>query len=240
MATAFYKYGSYQFEPGECDLVRTNVVNNLSGRNQRLTKVVTHFIRATLISATQTDLSAKILAIQNAFSLDYQDAGLYLDTGVPSQHLLLNDAFCISGVKVLNRNFPEGGGDEYVTARTFQATIMAEYDDADSQLAEWQETLEFQGTCGPVYEWEEGWFGPIKTQTSESSVQWIRQHGSGVGYGATLLEAAPMFPAYEHLERRHISYGTPKFMGHSWRYYPTQWSYTFSSNTPLSGLPTLR
>lgn len=235
MATAFYKYGSYQFEAGECDLVRTNVVNTLSGRGRRITKQVTHHIRATLISDSQANLSAKIQAIQAAFSIDYQDAGLYLDAGVPSQHLLINDAFCISGVKVLQRSFPEGGGDEYVTARTFQATIMAEYDDADEHLLEWEESLEFTGTCGPIYEWEEGWFGPERFQTAESSIQWVHQRGSAVGYGAIPLPGAPLFPAYEHLDRRQVSSGSPKFMGLAYRYYPTRWSYTFSSNTPLLG-----
>lgn len=240
MATAFYKYGAYQFEAGECDLLRTNVINKLSPRGNRLMREVTHFIRATIIADTQADLSARIAEIQNAFSFDYQDAGLWLDSTTPSQHLLTNDAFCVSGVRVLQRSFPEGGGDEYVTARTFSATIQAVYDDADSQYVEWHEDLQFTGTCGPTFEWIDGWFGPVLSQTAESSVQTIIQRGHGVAYGAILVPPGPLFPSYEHLEKRTITYGSPRFLGNQFRFYPTSWTYVFSSNVPLSGFPNQR
>lgn len=239
--TAFYRYGSYDFEAGECDLVRVNVTNRMSPRGNRVIREVTHFIRALVCKDTQADLSAEIEAIQLAFSNDFQNAGLWLDSSTPSKHLLDNDdVFNISGTRVLQRSFPEGGGDEYNTARTFSATIQALYDDADSHLLEWQESLEFTGTTGPTFEWRPGWFAPYREQTSEQSIQYIIQRGSALGYGAYVIEPPPLFPAYEHVERRNVKYGTPAFMGRQFRNFPTEWVYYFSSNTPLSGTPTLR
>lgn len=237
----YYKYGQLSFLSGECDLVRTNVTNRISPRGNRLIREVTHNIRALLIADTTADLSSRIQDVQNAFSLDYQDAGLWGDDGVPTKHLLVNDSSCISGVKVLQRSFPEGGGDEYSTARTFSATLYAAYDDADSQLVEWEESLEFIGTCGPVFELTNSWFGPPQfTQVAESSVQHIIQRGSAVGYGAYVIPPGPLFPSNEHLERRDIVLGTPKCMGTQFRYYPISWTYYFSSAIPLSGTPNLR
>ena len=234
----FYRYGSFEFEDGECDLLRTNVIMQPSPRGNRMVREVTHYIRALVIEDTLELLSARIAAIQSAFDLDYQNAGLYIDSNTPSQHLLLNDdPLNISGTKVIQRSFPEGGGDEYSTARTFQATIQAVYDDAIDGLVEYQESLQFVGTGGPVWEYDNGFFEPIYSLIADSSTQTIIQKGRAVGYGAYLLPPGPKYPAFEHQDRRVELYETPTFMGRQYRLYPSSWMYVHSVPQRKSGYP---
>jgi hypothetical protein len=236
---SFMRYGSYDFGAGECDMVRMTVRHRRSPRGLRLSKIIRLDLRFEICAEGATLLS-RIDGIIAAFSLDYQDAVLMYDASTPTRHALSNtDPTCISGVRVVHRSW-DGGPDQLATVRTGVVSLEAEYSDAESQLVEWQETLEFRGTTGPRVEIVETYDGPIAQVTALRTAQHIVQSGSAVGYLGYVLPPGPLFPAIEHLDRRTEKYGSGSQQGQGAAYYPSSWTYYFTSAVPQSAVPTTR
>lgn len=236
---SFFRYGGYDFNSGEADLTRMVVRNRLSPRGKRLSKVIRLDVKFHICAEGSTLLS-RIDDIIQAFTNDYQDAVLMYDASTPTRHGLSNsDPTCLSGVRVVHRSW-DGGPDQLATGRTGHVALEAEYADVETELVQWQETLEIRGTTGPRVEVTETYDGPIAQITALSTAQRIIQSGSAVGFLAYVLPPGPLFPAIEHLDRRIEKLGSGTNLGVLAAYYPSFWNYYFTSAVPVFGAPTTR
>lgn len=237
----YFAYGSFRHEAGQVNLTRMNIAYKHSPRGRRLSRVMTMFLQGEICGDSQSSLTTQINQLISAYSVDYQNAGLYLDDGSLSPHQLPNDTpECISGVRVMQRSWPKGGPSEYATARTFSVTLQAEYADFESDLVQWEETLEYIGNCGPRYEILETYDGPYSLLTATRTAQRIIQSGSAVGFRGYVLPPGSLFPLNEHQDRRRVKVGSPKYVGRGFAYYPTAWSYYHTMGSPVEAYPNIR
>jgi hypothetical protein len=237
----YFVYGGTQFDSGVVNLTRMNIRYRHSKRGKRISRIDTLFLQGEICEDGESAVLTEINNLATTFNTDYQNARLYLDDGTPTPHGLTNDSpFCMTGVRVIERSWPKGGPEELANMRTWHVTLEAEYADCESQILEWSETLEFIGTTGPRYEVVETYFGPYANLECLRTSQRIIQSGSALGYSANVLPPGPLFPQNEHVDRRVEKVGSGQCLGNQYAYFPTYWTYYFSSATPLYGLPITR
>jgi hypothetical protein len=217
-------YGGYVHDDNECNLVRIDYRNQLSPRGKRLNAIVTFYLHGELLE-TGTALFNKITALGNAYRQDYGNF-TYSIGGVITHQLLSNTADCISGVRVLNISLPKGDGAELTVKRTYSLTLQATYDQAESELVSWQESIHYIGNTGPRYEIIETFNGPIAVLTAISTAQRIIQTGKAVGYTTYVLPPGPLLPNNEHQDQRRVSLVGGVNVGQQSRFYTTSWQYT--------------
>lgn len=240
----YFKVGGYQHPDGEVDLVRMDVRHRLSPRGKRMSIVYTMFLKGEFCTTGgQSAVNDRIGELIAAYDVPFvTSAGLYMDDGTPTHHYLTSsDPACISGVRVVQRSWPEGGPDEFVNGRTFSATLEAEYLDVESQLLAWEESVEIHGTCGPrveVVELETG--PPILQLVNERTAQRIIQTGQALGFSVHVLPPGPLFPSLEHVDRRREKWGSGTNRGQAATHYPTAWTYVMSTAIPQSPIPQTR
>jgi hypothetical protein len=230
-----WKYGSYAHPPSEVNLAKMSISYQLSPRGRRMERIDTLHLYGQFCEDSQADVLTRIDELINAYSFDYVDAGLYLDDGVTlTKHKLVN-ADSVSGVRVLHRSW-DGSPEELATTRTFDIVLQATYPDTETQLVAWQETVEILGTTGPRYDIVDTYFGPLAIQTAAATAQRIVQSGSSVGYSGYVLPPPPLYPTFEHVDRRTVKLGSGKSRGKTATHYPSSWTYYFtlaSAQTPV-------
>lgn len=238
----FFRYGDFTHPAGEVNLTRFNIRGLFGPRGQRLKTVYTMFLDGEICADGPAAITTRIAELVEVYSHNYRDAGLYLDDGTLTPHHLQSNRFdCISGVKVIQRSWPEGGPTEYATGRKYSITLEAEFDDADSQVVEWQEQVAVVGNCGPRIEVVEVSQGPPLLQLlNQRTAQRIIQSGSSIGYEGYVESFGPLYPTFEHVDQQLIRRGTPKAQGRGYRFFPLQWTYYHSLAIPQTPLPTIR
>lgn len=241
----YFKYGSYQHPDNEVCVVTFSRRRVHSHRN-RIIKDVYEMHIAGQIIATSTDsdtnqdtIKTRISEIQNAYSDDGEDAGLYHDDGERSGHFL-NSLSSVNGVSVMYVEFPKGTeGAQYATSRWFKIGLTAEYLNIESDILVFSETLEFIGTTGPrwTYVPVKGNRPPVRVESYKQTPQRIIQSGMAIGLRGNPLVPPPIFPSLEQQEKRRIRRGSPKSYRNNFLEYPVNWEYHMMSNTGLSGVP---
>lgn len=226
-------YGGYVHADNECNLVRISYRNQLSPRGKRLNAVVTFYLHGE-IQDTGTALFNKITALGNAYRQDYGNFTYAID-GVITHSLLSNTADCISGVRVLDISLPKGDGAELAVKRTYSIVLSATYDQAETELVSWQESIHYIGNTGPRFEIIETFNGPIAVLTALSTAQRITQVGKAVGYTSLVLPPGSYAPQNEHQDQRRVTLTGGVNVGQQSRYYTTEWQYhhTFGTYTEL-------
>jgi hypothetical protein len=229
-----WRYGSYAHPSAEVNLAKMSVANRLSPRGKRIETEITMHLYGQFCEDSTSEVMTRIDELIAAYTDDYQDAGLYLDDGTLTRHTLTNyDS--ISGVRVMHRSW-DGNPDELATTRTFDIVLAATYPDVESQLIQWEETIEVTGTTGPAFEIVPTFFGPLAVQTALRTPQYIVQSGSAIGHTAYVEPPGPIFPAFEHQERRNIRLGSGKQRGRTATHFPSSWNYYFTlaqASTPV-------
>jgi hypothetical protein len=119
-------YGSYSWQANSAEIVTgSKTLYDAGGLPYVLQCSIK--VSGALSATSQIDADAKSNALIAALATPFQDFLVTLDNGNPSSIRLLNST-SISGVKVSDGpNFPKGTGAEYVTYRTYNFTIEAEY-----------------------------------------------------------------------------------------------------------------
>lgn len=238
---SYFVYNGYQHESGEVNLTRMNITYTPSSRGLRMERTDTLYLEGEIMASGAAAVLTRAQEIINTYNNDYGNARLYLDDGTATTHGLENDSpFNITGVHVMDRSWPKGGAEELANMRTFKITLQATYADNESQLIQWEETLEFQGTGGPRIEVIETYFGPIAYTQALATAQRIVQSGHAIGYTAYVTPPGPIFPEVEHVDRRVIRLGSAKQRGRIATFYPSSWQYYFTTAVPLSGVPWTR
>lgn len=237
------KYGTYAHALAEAALViRKQAVFN----DAQVIRAVRERwdIDGLLQRADQPALTAAIHELLAAYSVQGQDAALYLDDGTTLTSHWLQSAAAIGGVRVLAIDCPRGQGAEYSTFRAYHIALAAEFPSLgqDSSLVSWDETLNFTGG-GERFILLQTLNGPAQRQlVADQTPYHATQTGRAVGYLAYPLPGLPIWPQAEHVDRRRIVRRAPRRSGPSGQRAYTEWevtwSYEFESDGPLVGDPT--
>lgn len=237
------KIGSHTHPANEVDRITLTqrIVRNRRNRPQYVTKTLT--LSGVLIpaSATQASIKTSIEELEAAYLNERKTVGLYHDDGTASPHVLDTNQ-SISGVRIVSKDYPDAGPAEYATQRSFTFVCEADFlvSGADPFVS-WEESLSFDGTCGPKIAWKYTLNGPPQQQTvHQATTQIVTQQGSAVGYFAYPLYPAPLFPQLELQDRRRTVGDGPERSGDSLINWGIRWTYVFESASPLFGRPTVK
>jgi hypothetical protein len=238
----FFRYGSYQHASGEVNLTITKESVRSPRGTQDLERI-TYALAGVLIladGATQADYDAAIATLEAAYAVDGQNAGLYLDSGAPTQHILYS-ANALGGVRVMRPpSFPRGEKGEFATMRSYTIQLQADFlDNSAGNLKEYAETIRFIGTGGPRFVIQQPMNGqPVKQFVSDQTPCRAVQSGNAVGRFQVPGFPGPIWPDAEHQDLREISPSAPKFINGAYTDWGVSWSYHFEDVAPLTGQPT--
>lgn len=257
----YFQYGNLVHPNAEVNLVKLEVQPVFSPRNDRFASLKKLHCVGEIQLTPAEDAAArdpnpvtermnrqalfhtKISTFIDAYANNYQDCGLLHDDGTPTRHYFVNgQANNISGNRVLYRSWNRGEGDEYSTVRTFYVVLGALFDESDSQIYAYSEEVEIHGTGATHWEWAESFTGqPQRQDIFGLTRQKILQYGSIVGVSAWALGNVPppIYPNWEHGDRRVQKYEMPKWHGNRYRLFGYQWSYFMEAPTGVVAVPNL-
>lgn len=232
----YFRYGGYTHAAGEITM-QISLGTSYSPRGEPMLTQIKWTIDGVLLANTTADLIVAMRRLEAAYALQGQDAVLYMASGGTVVHALRN-AGSLGGVRSMGISYPVGEGVELVESRTYSVVLEADYEFAGTGLLEFNETLSFEGTCGPQYVYLQVLNGaPEKQQVRKQTTQRATQSGSAVGYTSRPTPPAPLWPSDEHEEMRRISPTSPRVIRGRQVDFGVQWSYSFESATPLTGTP---
>lgn len=207
------------------------------GRPEKLHKVWT--IMGSLTGTDEADLTAKMQAISNAY-VHGVDLKFYGNSGALTHHTLIS-ADTITGTRIEKFRWLAGNpgiwgsGTEYVNKRTYQVIVSADSLVLSDNLYFYRSTLSVTGTCGPKVVWVPALVAPAQPQTPQLyTTQKVMQSGFNIGLTSYIPPDGPLFPLYEHFDRRNVSQFSPtEIWPNVSLKYGMRWSYFFESNFPL-------
>jgi hypothetical protein len=192
-------------------------------------------------ASTQAQLTQAIQALFTAYSRDGGDLVFYLDDGVTATAHTLYSAQTLSGTRVTKLpSFPQGGGAEYSTYRSYTIEVEADVPlRTDNLILSYEETTETEGTGGPTIVYIPVAVGPwVRQQTSEMSTTKLTQSGRATGLYGYPPPNPPLLPEsllIHHAAR--ISQNSPRLRVNKYYEYPISWTYPFQSNVPIAAVP---
>lgn len=193
-------------------------------------------------SDPQQSIGQQIQQIQQAYATPNKDVVLYLSDGATPSQNVLRVSDTLGGIRVVRSpSFPEGGGAEYATYRTFTVGLEAELP-AVGATALWsfRESLTFQGG-GRVWDISQPIFGDgIEQTVKQKSPYTAIQTGEAVGYRDywSKMWPGPLWPANEQEFLREELMDGPRRIGTAYKLFPTRWTYRFKSVQRLKGTAT--
>ena len=235
----YFKYGSFKHDDNDVNLTTMVQKRMYSPRNRLAFTRKTLYCLGQFCESGQANIKSKIEALESAYRDDWKDAGLYHDTGAKSPHFLSNNS-SVNGVRVLSVNYPKGDPAEYATGRSYSIVLQADYLNVEDQIWSFQESLQFLGAGGPLWELVPTWTNePAEVIYSSSTPQRIVQSGEVIGLEAPPIIPSPMLPTnYEHTSLRSWTRGSAQKIGrHANLLFPAQYRYVFSSKVPQSFFP---
>lgn len=183
------------------------------------------------------------LSLIAALNTPYQDLLFLNDDGTPSAYTYRN-AQSVTGLVVTDGPRFLGGPADLATAQDIQFTVSGEYilPGAANAIVSFNETLTFQGDCGPRYVVRECVNAPpVRQQTAFATKQVVTQRGRAVGHTAYPPAQPPLWPSpILQTADNQITLEDPKRVGpNGFIDYPINWSYRYESLTPLVAAPAL-
>ncbi len=216
-------YRGYTHADNEINLVAVDYRTSYPPRNRKLVELRRMRITGELIYSDTSSIVQKANAIVAAYGTDYGDF-TYTVGGVLA-HSLTNSANCLSGVKVISKNFPSGGPEQLATTRTFGATLQATYDVSEDNIVSWRESVQVTGTGGPLYVITDTLVGPVVDVLAPATAYYYRQSGTAVGFTSYPNPPGPLAAQWEFGHRRTITNTSGVQQGTGIRYYTTSWVY---------------
>jgi hypothetical protein len=230
-----FKYGTFEHDENDIDLVSVNSQRMYSQRNRCVFDRKTLQCRGRLCVSGQSAIKAKIQALEAGYEQDLGDVGLYHDSGAKSAHFL-SSVGAINGVRVLRFEFGHEGGGEYATYRTYNIIFQADYLNYEDTIYSFRETMELVGTGGPRWVLVPTFsLIPIPYMVNLFTPLTIRQTGEAIGVQGWPLNPGPAFGQahwiFEHQEQREIITHSPLQIGVNLKMlYPITWRYEFELN----------
>lgn len=237
----YLKKGNYTHPIGEPQIAISKAPI-VDGGGIPVAHTVTWDIQGMLLGSDQADIDAKIEAFLSAYSRQNEDIVLLLSDGVTESQHTLKVEDTRGGVWVKSGpNFPNGGGAEYATKRSFSVRIEAEVPVTNtvSRVLAFTESLSTYGG-GPRYGFTETASGlPVKQLLKSNTTYRATQSGSATGYSAWPTVPGPIFGSGSLEEAPRITRNSPQQRGNSFASFTVSWEYKFASAYPLYGLPNI-
>lgn len=197
-------------------------------------------IRGVLTGDDESDLTSKMQALSNAYSVNGGDLQFIGNSGQLTHHALFSSN-TLNGTRIEKFDWLPGNpgiwgsGTEYVAKRSYQITVTAETLINSGNLYLYRATLSAMGTCGPRKIWMPSLTGIPQMQIVRAyTTQRIHQSGTVVGLTGYEFPDSPLFPEYEHLDRRQVNKLSPQEVNQNQSLkYPVTWNYFFESPVPL-------
>lgn len=236
--TAHFQYGGFVHPDWQMNLMTMQVRTRVSPRGMMLSRVMNMHLRGEIQTVIGTDdITSQLNAILDAYYVQNQDAKFFVN-GSLTPHQFPNGE-SISGNKVMQISHPFGDGSEYANRRTIDIVIQSEFEDPESQLVQWDESVQFISNTGPRDEWFQGFVRARKQRICKRTVETIIQAGSSIGWAGYALPLGPLLPLSEHQEQRTVRLGHPRCIGQALRLYPCSWSYTFQMDNYTETAPNI-
>lgn len=229
----YVKYGSFSFLGYEASLsFRVDAVRSKLGFTK--TKLVRCDIDGEIVSTDQYATKTRMAQIQTAFSVDYQDIGLYHDDDTPTVDFLGNGGDNLTGNKVLYAEYPQTTDGEYASGRKFRIGIGAELYASETNVIEFRDNIRYLGNGGAKWEWKRNpWWGYYPVKVAPSSLQTILHFGYVKGMLGYELPPTPFFdPPFEDNLHRQVTFTGPDRYPQANIDYITEWSYRYTLLAP--------
>lgn len=194
-------------------------------------------ITGILQSENDADLVQKMATLVAAYRIQGQDL-LWTKGGAVIHQLLSSQT--LAGTKVTKvPEFPRSGNGEMTAFRTYAISVEADIlfnaiNAEDPQILKFEETVVTSGTGGAKFAYLPTLTGYHQRQIlTETTPVTITQSGIAVGLGAYPTPSLPLWPLYEHLERRQITQVAKRKRNGTDVEFPIHWQYTFERNQPF-------
>lgn len=229
------RYGSYAHDDGEVEVSITRRTE--FGQRGAFRIVETWDCRGQKVGSSQSDLTAKLRALENAYSRGGFNVVLLDSNGSRSVHEIVN-ARTVGGVQIVKPiTYPTGTGAEYSTFRSYEFTLEASYVDAgflsvNGGITDFTETIVIEGG-GPtrvVIELDQG--DPVEQITRDRTAYRATQSGRLSSLFENPEPPRPKWPS-KLVGRGRISRSSPIESNGVPIQWPVEWSYEFLSATPL-------
>jgi hypothetical protein len=195
-------------------------------------------IQGQLNGNSVSDLTTKIQALEAAYAKGGQDIYLLDDNYNQTAHYL-RSSDTVSGVVATAIVYPFQNGAEYTTFRNYSIEVQASYDidgggggaaGGQNNVVEFDQTTSWQGSGGPQFIVRTTRYGrPIYQQVARETPIMVQQTGSALGYRTYPVPPPPLYPNFEHVERRQITRQHPRIASREGeREFRINWSYSFT------------
>lgn len=230
-----FKYGTYTHDQSEVS-VRAAYTSIFDQFQRRIGEKIRFTCLGVKRAASQTALTTALVDLFDAYQVDYQDFGLYLDDGTtPTVMAVLNSA-TFGGTKVIvppsQINGPWSGQPEYANQKTYYFVLEAQTRVGDGLYA-YKERLTTRGTGGSKWRYSPQISGAPQLQILQSATTfWYVQEGRAVGHNDYVAPNLPLFPGIEHAEMREVTYESPEeVVVGGQRLFTTEWRYFMEATT---------
>lgn len=235
----FVKVGQYVHPINECITRRVAIRHELSQRGKRVSKLISLHLEGYLYADTQSGLTTAIRNLIDAYASDYQEIGLYEDDGAGNigqrtPHYIDN-VNSMSGVRILDREWPKGDGAEYANRRFFSIRAYSRYVDCESQIVFWRDSVKVIGTGGARREVEQTFAGPMEYLAALRTPQRIIRSGQAIGFGGYVSFPGPLDANIENVDLREEERVSGESQGLQNCFFPSRWTYYHTAVTPVSG-----
>lgn len=220
----YYRHGNYTHGLNEVEVVAA--IDHVRNEADEIIAVRHRYsLRGTLLASGPSYITAAVNLLKTAYSLPVARSGLFLADGSTPTHLVLSNVGAFGGIRVLGMRFPVGDGTEYVTGRTYEIDIEAEYPSVPSALISFSETVSYQGDGGPrIVIMETRDSAPVIQQVSSRTPIMVVQAGSAIGYSDYPRPPSPLLPVINGPESQ-PQYGSPQRRGSMYINFPVSWRY---------------
>lgn len=232
-------YGSYNHADNEVWFnISRPVTRTPRGRRERQRE--RWDIWGALTGDTESALTSAMAALEAAYSVNGQDLVFWGNNSQMTRHNLLT-ANTINGTFVERFDWLPGNrgiwgsGTEYAGKRSYHIVVSGDILWADDNLYFYRSTVSYTGTTGPKRIWLPSLTGVPQLQTVQAfTTQKAVQSGMNIGLTDWIPVDGPLFPAYEHFDRRNINRSSPLEVNINVSLkFPTRWTYYFESPVPL-------
>ncbi len=230
-----FKKGSYAFEEFKTLLTDFSIEPEYVERDDEPVSFLHKLsVRGTINGTSQTDLTAKLAALETAFKLPGEDVGLYQEGGVIASHHFLAQTTSLSGVRLTNLTFPEAAGTEYFNHRTVVAEFESRYANGSGtvdNIISWEESFSYVGTGGPHLEVLRPISGPPIIQQTNAQTE-MRGTQTGRAVGRNSPPGPVIFPtlaSIEDTEKRRITTFSPRNLGGAFTGFGIAWTFEYLS-----------
>ena len=235
----YLKYGGFQFNHGEATIASVDIVSNYSARGFRISRTIRYDIEGEVCSNTgdPKDVTARLNDIENAFSVDGLDFGLYHDDGSLSTHFLLsNIAANLTGNQVLYAKYPGAHGGEFVDGRMFALGVGAELLAVETPLLHYTDSVRQIGNGAADVRWRvhprfRRW---VADQVAPATKIMYIHSGFAETLGAWFEPPPPYFTSPLFLKSQSVELGRehPKRRPQGYLGRITTWRYVYETPVP--------